>query len=152
MQYLDETIEQGVTASNGKITDSSIRQNYYYNYFGAGSGAIGKVANRPGGLQYDRSTWDLVDWTNPDPNATDPANKTKLQVNDAQLILNGTFIGAIYTTKDKASIISDDPTANATLTFSNLSTPSTKQIIQKAYNNSAGGGNEQKVVYPSILL
>ena len=146
VQYLDATIEQGITASNGKVTDTSIRQNYYYNYFGAGSVAIAKVANRPGGLLYNRSTKDLVSWTNPDVST----NKTSLQVNDAQLILNGTFNGAIYTTKDSASIISDDPTANATLTFSNLSTPSTKQIIQKAYNTSAGGSQEQKVVYPSI--
>ena len=146
VQYLDATIEQGITASSGKVTDTSIRQNYYYNYFGSGSTAIGKVANRPGGLQYDRSNLDLVSWTNPN----ESTNKTSLQVNDAQLILNGTFNGAIYTTKDGASIVSDDPTANATLTFSNLSTPSTKQIIQKAYNTSAGGSQEQKVVYPSI--
>lgn len=146
VQYLDATIEQGITASNGKVTDTSIRLNYYYNYFGSGSAAIAKVANRPGGLQYDRSTLDLVSWTNPD----ESTNKTSLQVSDAQLILNGTFNGAIYTTKDGASIVSDDPTANATLTFSNLSTPSTKQIIQKAYNTSAGGSQEQKVVYPSI--
>ena len=146
VQYCDATIEQGITATNGKVTDTSIRQNYYYNYFGSGSAAIGKVSNRPGGVQYNRSTKDLVSWTNP----SDTTNKTSLQVKDAQLILNGTFKGAIYTTKDSASIISDDPTANATLTFSNLSTPSIKQIIQKAYNTSAGGDQEQKVLYPSI--
>ena len=159
VQYTDATIEQSTTASNGKVTDTSIRQYWYYNYYGSGSTPINKVTNRPkypetptytNNLFYDRATKDLVDWVN--PNAAD--NKTKLQKNNATFYLNGSFEGTIYTTLGGASIVSDDPTANATLKFVNLAvtTPTVKQIIQKAYNTSAGGDQSQKIVYPTIPI
>lgn len=159
VQYTDATIEQSTTASNGKVTDTSIKQYWYYNYYGSGSTPINKVTNRPkypetptytNNLFYDRATKDLVDWVN--PNAED--NKTKLQKNNATFYLNGSFEGTIYTTLGGASIVSDDPTANATLKFVNLptTTPTVKQIIQKPYNSSAGGDQSQKIVYPTIPI
>ena len=159
VQYTDATIEQSTTASDGKVTDTSIRQYWYYNYYGSGSTYINKVTNRPkypetptytNNLVYDRATKDLVDWVN--PNAAD--NKTKLQKNNATFYLNGSFEGTIYTTLGGASIVSDDLTANATLQFVNLATttPTVKQIIQKPYNSSAGGKQSQKIVYPTIPI
>ncbi len=149
VQYDGETKSQSVTDDKEKVTDTSIRKSYYYNYFGAGSLPMYKVANRPGGLQYHRDAMELEEWKNPD--ASDPDNITKLHVYDAQIILNGTFNGTIYTTKDGASIISDDPTTNAKLTFAaSLPAPSIKQIIQKAYNTAAGGSQSQTVVFSSI--
>ena len=159
VQYTDATIKQSITASDGKVTDTSIRQNWFYNYYGSGSTPINKVTNRPkypetptytNNLFYDRATKDLVDWVNPD--AAD--NKTKLQKTNATFYLNGSFEGTIYTTLGGASIVSDDPTANASLKFVNLATttPTVKQIVQKAYNSSAGGDQSQQIVYPTIPI
>ena len=142
VQWKDPSIEQSVD----QVTNTSIYQYNYYNYFGAASTPISKVANRPGGLQYDRATNDLVVWTNPD----DPSNVTQLQKSDAVVVINGAFEGTMYTTDGGASIISNDATASATVKFTNLTTPSIKQIIQKPYNTSVGGDQSQKVVYPNI--
>ncbi len=126
VQWTDAT----VTYTNKTEGDQSIIQNNYYNYFGSGSAAIYKIPNRPDRLKYNRDN-DLVEWINPAVST----NKTKLQKTDATVIVNGSFEGSIYTTDGGACIISDDPTANATIKFSGLTTPTIKQAIQRQYKN-----------------
>lgn len=140
VQWTDATVEYTLTTTG----DQSLIQNYYYNYFSPANAFINKIPNRPGGLKYDRANLDLIEWINPDY----PANKTKLQKNDAAVIVNGSFVGTIYTTDGGARIISDDPTANATIQFSNLTTPTIKQAIQRQYKE--GDDTKQAVHYAII--
>ena len=140
VQWKDAT----VTYTYAKDGDMSLIQNYYYNYFGSGSTAINKLPNRHGGLQYDRAQKDLEDWINPGASA----NTTKLQKNDAKVIVNGSFEGSLYTTEGGACIISDDPEANATIKFSSLTTPTIKQAIQRQYKE--GDDTKQAVNFAVI--
>lgn len=143
VQWTDATKEYTLKTTG----DMSLIQNYYYNYFGSGSTAINKLPNRPGGLQYDRAQKDLVSWTNTNPDAS--ANTTKLQKNDAKVIVNGSFEGSLYTTEGGACIISDDPEANATIKFSSLTEePTIKQAIQRQYKE--GDDTKQAVNFAKI--
>ena len=114
-------------------------KDYYYNYFGASHEAIKPISKRPGTL-YNRTANDMVTWTNPEK----AGNTTSLQKNDATVILNGEFSGAIYTTEGKASIISTDESANAKVTFTGLSAQTIKQCVQTV------DGDNEKVHYPDV--
>ena len=145
VQYKGTTINQSVTTKTEEgdetIVNTSIVQDSYYNYFGASSLPMCKVPNRPEGFKYNRETEDLVNLG---------TSNTKLQKTDATVIVNGSFEGTIYTTDDGACIISDDATANASVKFVGLTTPSLKQIIQKPYNTEPDGDQDQKIVFSII--
>ena len=123
-----------------KNYSNPLYKDYYYNYFGASHAAIMPISNRPDEILYNRRTKDLVTWTNPEK----AGNTTSLQKNDATIILNGEFNGAIYTTEGKASIISTDKSANAKVTFTGLSAQTIKQCVQTSDNGAS------KVHYPNV--
>ena len=122
-----------------KNYSSPLYKDYYYNYFGSNHGAIKPISKRPGTL-YSRTNNDLEKWTNPEK----AENTTSLQKNDATVILNGEFSGAIYTTEGKASIISTERSANAKVTFTGLSAQTIKQCVQTT------DGTDEKVHYPDV--
>ena len=124
--YVYDADEHHAQAMEAK---GNFKKDYYYNYFGSAYAPILVLPGRPGGMVYSRTSKDLVEWTNPN----ESTNKTKLQKNDATIILNGSIEGQIYTTNGGASIISDDETANASVTFSNLKEQNIYQAIQ--YSN-----------------
>ena len=111
--------------------------NTYYNYFYGG--ALKCIKNRPGGVQYDRASKDLVSATGTNPAGTE--RTTKLLKNNGDITINGKVSGAIYTTGDESSpggarIIS---TANGKIAFSSLSnTKKTYQLVQYSDNGTDG--------------
>ena len=111
--------------------------NTYYNYFYGD--ALKCIKNRPGGVQYDRVSKDLVSATGTNPAGT--AITTKLLKNNGTLTINGKVSGAIYTTGNEstpggARIIS---TANGKIALSSLSnTKKTYQLVQYSDNGTDG--------------
>ena len=124
VKWTDATLTKGKD-SNG-MTTTVLVQNQWYNYFGSTNSALSPTTRQHTTSMYDRKNKDLVESEN------NPQKKTILK-EDAKIIVDGTLKGAIYTTYNGASIISNE---GGKVELSNLQDNyKTYQYLQYTYKN-----------------
>lgn len=111
--YDNEQHKVKATKNSEGTTGPVVMAGNDYYYFGWSNEAIKRLCYRPGGLQVTRST----------------------TPSDAQIVLDGTFQGAVYTTQGKASITS---TGGGVVNFDNQlkKDKTTYQLLQSATTGS----------------